>query len=172
MCLYIYYLVFFFFFFFFHIFSFFFFFFFFQAEDGIRDVAVTGVQTCALPILSPWTFRNRLVSSIASGIDPASRIAKPPITSLVSANGPSTVDSCPFFSRTRTPSAVGRRPAVRISTPSRVISSISLPMSFMSCSLGTWPLFSSTRIIDRNRMCHLLARRSTAQIGRASCRES
>src|SRR5256884_5931229 len=27
--------------------------FFFQAEDGIRDVAVTGVQTCALPI-SPW----------------------------------------------------------------------------------------------------------------------
>src|SRR3989449_9317578 len=27
-------------------------FFFFQAEDGIRDVAVTGVQTCALPISS------------------------------------------------------------------------------------------------------------------------
>src|SRR2546429_4696230 len=26
--------------------------FFFQAEDGIRDVAVTGVQTCALPIYS------------------------------------------------------------------------------------------------------------------------
>src|SRR3989449_6219219 len=34
-------------------------FFFFQAEDGIRDVAVTGVQTCALPIsvaeyCTPW----------------------------------------------------------------------------------------------------------------------
>src|SRR5690554_7970315 len=28
----------------------FFFFFFFQAEDGIRDADVTGVQTCALPI--------------------------------------------------------------------------------------------------------------------------
>src|SRR6266542_6972510 len=27
------------------------FFFFFQAEDGIRDATVTGVQTCALPIL-------------------------------------------------------------------------------------------------------------------------
>src|SRR5438046_7476192 len=27
------------------------FFFFFQAEDGIRDWSVTGVQTCALPIL-------------------------------------------------------------------------------------------------------------------------
>src|SRR5687767_15217376 len=29
---------------------FYFFFFFFQAEDGIRDKLVTGVQTCALPI--------------------------------------------------------------------------------------------------------------------------
>src|SRR2546430_4126959 len=28
------------------------FFFFFQAEDGIRDLTVTGVQTCALPICS------------------------------------------------------------------------------------------------------------------------
>src|SRR5690606_39605256 len=30
----------------------FFFFFFFQAEDGIRDFHVTGVQTCALPIFA------------------------------------------------------------------------------------------------------------------------
>src|SRR3712207_2486739 len=29
-----------------------FFFFFFQAEDGIRDIGVTGVQTCALPIFT------------------------------------------------------------------------------------------------------------------------
>src|ERR1039457_1208111 len=27
---------------------------FFQAEDGIRDYKVTGVQTCALPICSAW----------------------------------------------------------------------------------------------------------------------
>src|SRR5690348_2142274 len=33
---------------------FFFFFFFFQAEDGIRDGRVTGVQTCALPIYSAF----------------------------------------------------------------------------------------------------------------------
>src|SRR6266566_2960425 len=32
--------------------NFFYFFFFFQAEDGIRDYKVTGVQTCALPISS------------------------------------------------------------------------------------------------------------------------
>ena len=34
-----------------------FFVFFFQAEDGIRDVAVTGVQTCALPIWINVTYR-------------------------------------------------------------------------------------------------------------------
>src|SRR5258708_25375972 len=33
-------------------------FFFFQAEDGIRDDLVTGVQTCALPISTIW-FRGR-----------------------------------------------------------------------------------------------------------------
>src|SRR5215475_16080064 len=37
----------------------FFFFFFFQAEDGIRDFHVTGVQTCALPISAVSTlFRD------------------------------------------------------------------------------------------------------------------
>src|SRR5690349_22525390 len=35
--------------------SYLFFFFFFQAEDGIRDLYVTGVQTCALPILGEGT---------------------------------------------------------------------------------------------------------------------
>src|SRR3989442_11334366 len=32
------------------------FFFFFQAEDGIRDADVTGVQTCALPILTELAY--------------------------------------------------------------------------------------------------------------------
>src|SRR2546429_3746672 len=36
-------------------------FFFFQAEDGIRDVAVTGVQTCALPI------SERFFDALAAG---------------------------------------------------------------------------------------------------------
>src|SRR2546430_11447361 len=31
--------------------------FFFQAEDGIRDLTVTGVQTCALPILFLFWWR-------------------------------------------------------------------------------------------------------------------
>src|SRR5690554_7629729 len=36
-----------------------FFFFFFQAEDGIRDADVTGVQTCALPIY--LVFRKKYI---------------------------------------------------------------------------------------------------------------
>src|SRR2546430_6942892 len=35
------------------------FFFFFQAEDGIRDLTVTGVQTCALPISAARASRRR-----------------------------------------------------------------------------------------------------------------
>src|SRR5258707_10433027 len=35
-------------------------FFFFQAEDGIRDIGVTGVQTCALPIY----FGEQVTASI------------------------------------------------------------------------------------------------------------
>src|SRR2546425_8038481 len=37
--------------------------FFFQAEDGIRDKLVTGVQTCALPI---WSFRRGFFTSTAT----------------------------------------------------------------------------------------------------------
>src|SRR5438552_9887181 len=38
------------------------FFFFFQAEDGIRDDLVTGVQTCALPISRPLVPRQARVA--------------------------------------------------------------------------------------------------------------
>src|SRR5207302_7664652 len=51
-----------FFFYFLYLFVFFFFFFFFQAEDGIRDFHVTGVQTCALPI---FVERSQAAESIA-----------------------------------------------------------------------------------------------------------
>src|SRR2546430_14599822 len=42
-----------------------FFFFFFQAEDGIRDLTVTGVQTCALPISLPIAATIDLLPEIA-----------------------------------------------------------------------------------------------------------
>src|SRR2546430_13666782 len=39
--------------------------FFFQAEDGIRDLTVTGVQTCALPICFPSQDRYRYWSNLS-----------------------------------------------------------------------------------------------------------
>src|SRR5260370_12080149 len=38
-------------------------FFFFQAEDGIRDSSVTGVQTCALPILDHATIKYSTIQN-------------------------------------------------------------------------------------------------------------
>src|SRR2546427_7886395 len=49
------------------------FFFFFQAEDGIRDLTVTGVQTCALPI-SATRARSAAVCHRGSRL----RITPPP----------------------------------------------------------------------------------------------
>src|SRR5206468_8165724 len=41
--------------------------FFFQAEDGIRDLIVTGVQTCALPISAPGQSSCRPPATIRPG---------------------------------------------------------------------------------------------------------
>src|SRR5205823_9020618 len=65
-------------------------FFFFQAEDGIRDKLVTGVQTCALPIFEPaeglavddavaiererGSRRRRLFGAIATGVRGSRRV--------------------------------------------------------------------------------------------------
>src|SRR2546430_11590007 len=45
-----------------------FFFFFFQAEDGIRDLTVTGVQTCALPISNTHAVCRLPSSSLGVGL--------------------------------------------------------------------------------------------------------
>src|SRR2546422_3268850 len=47
------------------------FFFFFQAEDGIRDVAVTGVQTCALPISTRLIQLQTGQIHAMDGVDPS-----------------------------------------------------------------------------------------------------
>src|SRR5216683_6070052 len=57
----------------------FFFFFFFQAEDGIRDLIVTGVQTCALPISDLGEHEPVRVASVPPVAMPGARaeIASP-----------------------------------------------------------------------------------------------
>src|SRR6266498_3528486 len=63
-----------------------FFFFFFQAEDGIRDADVTGVQTCALPISTVLSVREGLgfEADIASDTRPLHRLVR---TMVESAGG-------------------------------------------------------------------------------------
>src|SRR5438309_10819897 len=48
--------------------------FFFQAEDGIRDGTVTGVQTCALPISTPHQFHFWTANETTIGIGAIVRV--------------------------------------------------------------------------------------------------
>src|SRR5256886_15559211 len=59
-------------------------FFFFQAEDGIRDLTVTGVQTCALPILQSretlrctWQLTHQPILSVATWYTCGMRFTSP-----------------------------------------------------------------------------------------------
>src|SRR5690625_6698546 len=83
-------------------------FFFFQAEDGIRDGHVTGVQTCALPILQPRTptvrcsfsrlrERNSL-SRFHTRVSAFSRIEQV-LTKITSASPARVTGLIPFSSR-------------------------------------------------------------------------
>src|SRR2546429_4146973 len=82
------------------------FFFFFQAEDGIRDVAVTGVQTCALPILCggrrkgsahrDWIFHYR-DGKCATGRLPTEICARPSAIRIASDFAGATRGRPPIF---------------------------------------------------------------------------
>src|SRR2546430_14481495 len=52
----------------------FYFFFFFQAEDGIRDLTVTGVQTCALPISRGGARSGVAAGDLRAHLRPAGRL--------------------------------------------------------------------------------------------------
>src|SRR2546427_4608178 len=76
-------------------------FFFFQAEDGIRDLTVTGVQTCALPISGRRGARRQ------------DREEQPPPTSPTSPNLPqpcrshlNTIHSTPIVAASTTESTM------------------------------------------------------------------
>src|SRR2546430_8334822 len=82
-------------------------FFFFQAEDGIRDLTVTGVQTCALPILAPSAAAAFVTSfCLTHRIAPYRPIpAHKPVTAVTfifaAASRPSTPASAPTRSEER-----------------------------------------------------------------------
>src|SRR5256885_6399661 len=70
-----------------------FFFFFFQAEDGIRDYKVTGVQTCALPISDASANTN----AISTGTRIPMHLRRESISILFSRT-PNPLSLSPYFS--------------------------------------------------------------------------
>src|SRR2546430_15553655 len=77
-----------------------FFFFFFQAEDGIRDLTVTGVQTCALPISTTLATSNLSLTGGSLGVGNsgalianASSVAVTDVTMTGGASGSLTLPS-------------------------------------------------------------------------------
>src|SRR5436189_1305293 len=55
--------------------------FFFQAEDGIRDTSVTGVQTCALPISGGTTTTATATMAMTGGATTMAGAPKPIVKS-------------------------------------------------------------------------------------------
>src|SRR2546430_688028 len=131
--------------------------FFFQAEDGIRDLTVTGVQTCALPILprpvarSPAASASRpRLSSLSSVLgsrytSPGSRCTSEP--KRVTQNAPATV-------RTRTTATSGSatRRARRETLSSRVSDRVKLAPPVVDAKLRPAP---SPRPPPRATAAHL-----------------
>ena len=74
----------------------------------------------------------------ASSLEATSTMAYPPMTSLVSVNGPSVTPSFPPRKRTRKPSAVGRSPAVSFRIPLLKDSVTNSPMA----SIKAWGMGS------------------------------
>src|SRR5438876_6563986 len=64
--------------------------FFFQAEDGIRDGRVTGVQTCALPILTALTP----VAPASTGATTRATLTPPACSAVISLSPASRVNTC------------------------------------------------------------------------------
>src|SRR5438874_2978697 len=87
------------------------FFFFFQAEDGIRDLYVTGVQTCALPIFS-WAESGR--RSV-----PAARLLSTPAPAIVNDPDAGMVAVPALF--TVRPSIFEKNPPDRVAVPFRFV---------------------------------------------------
>src|ERR1700730_8621754 len=90
---------------------------------------------------------NSVAIRTASPFESAFRIAQPPMTSLLSVNGPSVTVILPPASRTRTPSLLGSRPPVSTSVPSFNDFSTNLPIaSISSDGGGDWRYDSGWRM--------------------------
>ena len=79
---------------------------------------------------------NSVAIRIACAFESAFTMAQPPMTSLLSVNGPSVTVILPLASRTRTPSLLGSRPPVSTRVPSLSDFSTNLPIASSSAVGG------------------------------------
>src|SRR5688500_19250189 len=56
--------------------------FFFQAEDGIRDYKVTGVQTCALPICESLDDVNMTIEALGTNLVDIEKVSRRELTKM------------------------------------------------------------------------------------------
>src|SRR2546425_951118 len=89
-------------------------FFFFQAEDGIRDKLVTGVQTCALPI-SRTGPQCRLPIRLAGSGDGTAGLSEKSWCDIVACSSPGSAGATFVMLASDGGSPAPRRPAARIS---------------------------------------------------------
>src|SRR5690606_39540207 len=96
-----------------------FFFFFFQAEDGIRDFHVTGVQTCALPIYGQRQNPDKRAQA-------SDAFPEPEVFRYIHAR-PSSASPSPIKAATRhspCSPAISTRKILPMTRPSRIIPEI------------------------------------------------
>src|SRR5580700_7917250 len=96
-----------------------FFFFFFQAEDGIRDLYVTGVQTCALPICAAGKATVAAVRPTCASAATNSRIAFW-LPGVVEAKGHSTTTAAKATAVEDGVAATSAEPGIKVGTPTAV----------------------------------------------------
>src|SRR5256886_10207555 len=115
--------------------------FFFQAEDGIRDLTVTGVQTCALPIWSPYSpLLPALYSkTIPCGVRRAGGPASTSQESKYPGRGESTLTNRPLESASGVQSTRSSEVAMRMSGTLKYIQYF--PRSAVATTRfpATWP---------------------------------
>src|SRR5205085_7748196 len=89
--------------------------FFFQAEDGIRDLTVTGVQTCALPICPLLEAKDDDVRDVAfealGGMGPKAKAAIPALIEMLNDGdrGPSAARALGRIGKDAVPRSEERR---------------------------------------------------------------
>src|SRR5690606_41006967 len=123
---------------------FFFFFFFFQAEDGIRDFHVTGVQTCALPISKSFS------SVICMGL-------------YLAFSGCSQTPSLVTFKRFTVNSPSKKQMAIRLCSGSRLLSITNKSLSSNPAPIIDCPLTRAKKVaslflissLSKDRRCSL-----------------